>query len=74
VADFWSLLKAGTDAVGEIPDDRWDVDAYFHPDPASPGKMYTRAGSSRTSTSLMPGFSGFRHAKPGGSTRSNVSF
>jgi phthiocerol/phenolphthiocerol synthesis type-I polyketide synthase C len=44
LADFWSLLKAGTDAVGEIPDDRWDVDAYFHPDPAKPGKMYTRAG------------------------------
>src|SRR5215831_11824869 len=44
VADFWSLLKAGTDAVGEIPDDRWDVDAHFHPDPAAPGKMYTRAG------------------------------
>ena len=44
VADFWSLLKAGTDAIGEIPGDRWDVDAYFHPDPAAPGKMYTRAG------------------------------
>ena len=44
VADFWSLLKAGTDAVGEIPNDRWDVDAYYHPDPAAPGKMYTRAG------------------------------
>lgn len=42
--EFWSLLKAGTDAVGEIPDDRWDVDAYFHSDPATPGKMYTRAG------------------------------
>src|SRR6516225_6602055 len=44
VADFWSLLKAGTDAIGEVPDDRWDVDAYYHPDPAKPGKMYTRAG------------------------------
>jgi len=44
VADFWSLLKAGKDAVTEIPDDRWDVDAYYHPDPAKPGKMYTRAG------------------------------
>ena len=42
--EFWSLLKAGRDAVGEIPDDRWDVDAYFHPDPAKPGMMYTRAG------------------------------
>jgi acyl transferase domain-containing protein/NADPH:quinone reductase-like Zn-dependent oxidoreductase/acyl carrier protein len=42
--EFWSLLKAGRDAVGEIPDDRWDVDAYFDPDPAKPGMMYTRAG------------------------------
>src|ERR1700731_1209277 len=42
--EFWALLKAGRDAVGEIPDDRWDVDAYFHPNPAIPGKMYTRAG------------------------------
>jgi phthiocerol/phenolphthiocerol synthesis type-I polyketide synthase C len=42
--EFWSLLKAGTDAVGEIPGDRWDVDAHFHSDPATPGKMYTRAG------------------------------
>lgn len=43
-AEFWSLLKAGKDAVTEIPDDRWDVDAHYHPDPAKPGKMYTRAG------------------------------
>ena len=42
--EFWSLLKAGRDGVGEIPDDRWDVEEYFHPDPAKPGKMYTRAG------------------------------
>jgi acyl transferase domain-containing protein len=42
--EFWSLLKAGRDAVGETPDDRWDVDAYFDPDPAKPGMMYTRAG------------------------------
>jgi phthiocerol/phenolphthiocerol synthesis type-I polyketide synthase C len=42
--EFWSLLKAGRDGVGEIPGDRWDVEAYFHPDPAKPGKMYTRAG------------------------------
>ena len=42
--EFWSLLKAGRDGVGEIPDDRWDVEAYFHPDPAKPGKMYSRAG------------------------------
>src|SRR6516164_7004032 len=44
VAEFWSLLEAGKDAITEVPDDRWDVDAYYHPDPAKPGKMYTRAG------------------------------
>ena len=42
--EFWSLLKEARDGVGEIPDDRWDVEAYFDPDPAKPGKMYTRAG------------------------------
>jgi 3-oxoacyl-[acyl-carrier-protein] synthase II len=68
--EFWSLLKAGRDAVGEIPDDRWDVDAYFHPDPAKPGMMYTRAGGFIADI----GFSGFRRAKRGGSTRSNASF
>src|SRR5262244_3438387 len=44
VAEFWSLLKAGKDAVTEIPNDRWDVDAHYDPDPNKPGKMYTRAG------------------------------
>ena len=44
MTEFWSLLKTGTDAVTEIPDDRWDVDAHYHRDPAKPGKMYTRAG------------------------------
>ena len=25
--EFWSLLKSGRDAVGPVPEDRWDVDA-----------------------------------------------
>ena len=41
---FWSLLIEGRDAIGPVPDDRWDLEAYFHPDPARPGKMYTSAG------------------------------
>ncbi|HET8660025.1 MAG TPA: type I polyketide synthase, partial [Micromonosporaceae bacterium] len=41
---FWGLLERGGDAVGEVPRERWDVDAFFDPDPDAPGKMYTRSG------------------------------
>ncbi|HEX4111431.1 MAG TPA: type I polyketide synthase [Stellaceae bacterium] len=42
--EYWSLLKSGTDAVGTVPPDRWDVDFYYNPDQTRPGKIYTRAG------------------------------
>src|SRR5829696_10244869 len=41
---FWILLSEGTDAVSEVPADRWDVDAFYDPDPDAAGKMYTRRG------------------------------
>jgi acyl transferase domain-containing protein/acyl carrier protein len=43
-AAFWDVLSQGVDAVGEVPADRWDMDAFFDADPDAPGKMYTRAG------------------------------
>ena len=43
-AAFWELLRRGDDAITEVPRDRWDVDAYYHPDPDMPGKMATRFG------------------------------
>ena len=42
--DYWALLRDGVDAVGEMPPDRWDVDAYYDPDPAAPGKMSVKSG------------------------------
>jgi acyl transferase domain-containing protein len=42
--DFWRLLQSGTDAIREIPGDRWDIDAYYDADPDVPGKMNTRWG------------------------------
>ncbi len=41
---FWQLLCSGTDAIREVPADRWDVDALYDPDPTVPGKMSTRWG------------------------------
>ncbi len=43
-AALWKLLCDGVDAIGEIPSDRWDVDAYFDADVDAPGKMNTRFG------------------------------
>jgi acyl transferase domain-containing protein len=41
---YWRLLHNGADAVREVPDNRWDVDAFYDPDPEAVGKMYTRHG------------------------------
>ena len=41
---FWSFLLAGKDAVGPIPEDRWDVDGLYNAVPGTPGRMYTREG------------------------------
>ena len=44
LSEFWSLLLSGTDAIGPMPEERWDVAANFNPDPTRPGKMYAREG------------------------------
>ncbi|TXH24305.1 MAG: SDR family NAD(P)-dependent oxidoreductase, partial [Elusimicrobia bacterium] len=41
---LWQLLLNRVDAIGEVPRERWDVDAYFDPNPDAAGKMYTRWG------------------------------
>ncbi len=44
-ASFWQLLRKGVDAVTEIPSDRWDIEAFYDPDPKTPLKAYTKQGS-----------------------------
>ncbi|MBP7336117.1 type I polyketide synthase [Niveispirillum sp.] len=50
---FWDLLRAGRDAVREVPADRWDIDAYHDPDPDAPGRMVQRRGG------FLDGIDGF---------------
>ena len=41
---FWTLLRSGGDAIREVPTDRWDVGAFYDPDPTTPGRTVTRFG------------------------------
>src|ERR1700751_5694259 len=41
---FWQLLSEGRDAIAEVPPDRWDINAFYDPDPGATGKMNTRWG------------------------------
>jgi acyl transferase domain-containing protein/SAM-dependent methyltransferase len=43
-SSLWQMLADGVDAISEVPGDRWDLDAYYDPDPDKPGKMNTRHG------------------------------
>ena len=41
---FWELLSDGVDVIREVPDDRFDINEYYDPDPETAGKIYTRYG------------------------------
>ena len=41
---FWHLMRNGVDAITEVPPDRWNIDTFYDPEPATPGKMSTRYG------------------------------
>ncbi len=40
-----AFVARGGDAVGPIPDDRWNVEALYSEDPSAKGRMYVRRGS-----------------------------
>ncbi|CAK0745421.1 Malonyl CoA-acyl carrier protein transacylase (modular protein) [Gammaproteobacteria bacterium] len=43
-ASFWELLRTKTDAIIDVPPDRWNRAAFYAADPDAPGKMYTTLG------------------------------
>ena len=44
VADLVAALRAGRDLVTDVPSTRWNMDAFYDPDPMTPGKTYVRKG------------------------------
>ena len=42
--EFWEMLVKGSDAIREIPPERWCADDFYDPDSTVPGKMTTRWG------------------------------
>jgi len=44
VASFWKLLEEGTDAVKEVPADRWNVDRFYDAEPGIVGKTIAKRG------------------------------
>jgi len=42
---FWRLMCDGVDPVVDVPSTRWQVDDFFDPDPAVPGRTQTRSAA-----------------------------
>ena len=41
---YWDLLNNGKDAISEVPEERFPINAYYDPDINAPGKIVTRYG------------------------------
>ncbi|WP_088634402.1 type I polyketide synthase [Phaeobacter sp. 22II1-1F12B] len=41
---YWEVLAEGRDTTSEVPADRWDNEAWYDPEVATPGKSSTRRG------------------------------
>lgn len=44
INEFWENMKNGTDSVFKVPEERWNADQYYDPNPKTPNKSYSRVG------------------------------
>jgi acyl transferase domain-containing protein/acyl-CoA synthetase (AMP-forming)/AMP-acid ligase II/shikimate kinase/acyl carrier protein/2-polyprenyl-3-methyl-5-hydroxy-6-metoxy-1,4-benzoquinol methylase len=47
LTEYWENLKAGKDCITEIPEERWPLQGFYHPDPeeaVEQGKSYSKWG------------------------------
>ena len=45
IEEFWEFLKAGGDAVGEVPKERWSWQFHYDKNHDKSGKSYVNRGS-----------------------------
>lgn len=41
---FWEMLETGRSGIVEVPENRWNIERYYHPNAEIPGKMITKWG------------------------------
>ena len=41
---LWQHLASDREAISEVPKERWPIDEYYDPVPATPGKVYSKYG------------------------------
>ncbi|MCL2929917.1 MAG: SDR family NAD(P)-dependent oxidoreductase [Trichodesmium sp. MAG_R01] len=41
---FWEILNQGVDTISQVPQDRWNLNDYYDPNPDAPGKIITPYG------------------------------
>ncbi|WP_346836052.1 type I polyketide synthase [Paenibacillus polymyxa] len=44
VDTYWENLKNGVDCVTEVPENRWSLDEFYHPNEKVPGKSHSKSG------------------------------
>ncbi|KAI1184906.1 hypothetical protein F5B17DRAFT_442267 [Nemania serpens] len=56
--EYWELLENGGDAITDVPEDRWNADAIYDPNPEASGKSYCRQGGFMSVDSFDAAFFG----------------